>query len=189
MDIEKIFRRVRGAVGNAIVWGIGWGALGLVAFIGLKAAGFLPGSTHWLDSLMVAGRLGFMGGIVGGAFSALIPLLYRGRRLSEISAVRFGLRGGLVAGVWVPGFMLTMNLLSGGGFSRVGLMLDDTLLAAVFGAVTAGGSIALAKRAQGVLPGSSQDRPGLLEGGDRQVPADGWDARRRGAPAWRGAQH
>lgn len=57
------------------------------------------------------------------------------------------------------------------------LVLDDALLAALFGAVAAGGSLKLAQRADPLLPRS--DQPGLI---GSPVAAAG-DARRRTASA------
>ncbi len=187
MDTENLFKRLRAAAGTAVVWGAGWAALGFAAFAALKVTGNLSDSALWIDSILVAARFGFMGGIVGGAFSAFIGLLYRGRRLSQIRPARFGIGGGIMAGLFVPVFLQTMNLLSGGGLVPMQYVLDDGLMAAVFGAVAAGGSLMLAQRAQGMLPGGIQARPGLLHGGDR-LAGDGWDARRGAAPAWRSAE-
>lgn len=113
MDIENISRRLRAAWGNALVWGVAWTALGFVTFNVLRVAGFLPQSLHWADGILIGARLGFVGAIAGVAFSSVIGLLYRGKRLSKISWMRFGIGGGLVAGVFVPVFFQTMNLLSG----------------------------------------------------------------------------
>jgi hypothetical protein len=186
MNADNIRRRLRGALGNALVWGAGWAALGAAVFAGLKVAGILSPEVLWIDSIMVAGRLGFMGGVAGGAFSAVIGLLYRGRRLSGISALRFGVRGGMVAGLFVPAFMQTMSLLSGGGLVPMRHIGDDILLATLFGGVAAGVSLKLAQRAQTTLSGTRPDRPGLLESGDRPA-GDGRDLRRHKAPAWRSA--
>lgn len=188
MDADNIIKRLRGAAGTAVVWGAGWAALGLAAFAALKVTGNLPDSARWIDSLLIAARFGFIGGIVGGAFSAFVGILHRGRRLSDLRAVRFGLGGGIMAGLFVPVFLQTMNLLSGDGLVPMELVLDDGMWAALFGAVAAGGSLMLAQRAQGVLPGRMENQPGLLGSGNRLAPADGWDLRERGAPAWRGSE-
>lgn len=90
MDTENLFRRLRGAIGNAVVWGAGWATLGLAVFATLKVTGILPAEASWLDAIAIAAKLGIIGGVAGGAFSALVGLLYRGRRLSDLSAVRFG---------------------------------------------------------------------------------------------------
>jgi hypothetical protein len=185
MDTDNIFRRLRGAVGNAMVWGAGWSACALVAFAGLKVAGILPASAIWLDSIIVAARFGLMGGIVGGAFSLVIGLLYRGRRLSDISWVRFGVRGGIMAGLFVPTFLTVARLLSGDTFLPLENLLANGLLSAAFGGVAASVSLILAQRANPLLGGSSQDRPGLLGSGDPLASRE-WDTARRTAPAWRG---
>jgi hypothetical protein len=178
MNAGNIYKRLRGAAGNAVVWGAGWSALSVAVFAVLKAAGFLPDSVIWLDAIMLAAKLGFLGGIAGGAFSLAIGVLYRGRHLSEISAVRFGAMGGIMAGVFVPLFLQAMNLLSGDGMVAMALVMDDALLAALFGAVAAGGSLKLAQRADPLLP--DVDHPGLLRSGPL---ASAGDARRRTAPA------
>ncbi|HEX8451284.1 MAG TPA: hypothetical protein VF647_04250 [Longimicrobium sp.] len=178
-------RRLRGAIGNVLVWGAGWTALALAVFAVLKSVGFLPAEVIWLDGLGIAARLGVMGGIVGGAFSLAVGTLYRGRRLAEMSVVRFGVGGGVMAGLFVPLFLETMSVLSGGGLIPPGLILDDAALAALFGAVAAGGSLKLAQRAEHALPEAVE--PELVGAGDPMAGAGEADARRRNAPAGRGA--
>jgi hypothetical protein len=181
MDAGSIFRRLRGAVGNAVVWGAGWSACALAVFAAMKVAGLLPASVIWLDAIAVAGRFGVMGGIVGGAFSLVIGLLYRGRRLSQISWVRFGTGGGVVAGLFVPAFMTVARLLSGDAFLPLEELLTSGLMAAAFGAVAAGGSLRLAQRAQTLPPGPDQDQLGRPESTARLAAAEerpAWTARR-----------
>jgi hypothetical protein len=174
-------------VGNALVWGAGWTACALVAFAALKVAGILSPSVIWLDSIIIAGRFGVMGGIVGGAFSLLIGLLYRGRRLADISWVRFGLRGGIMAGLFVPTFLTAARLLSGDTFLPMENLLTNGLLSAAFGGVAAGVSLKLAQRANPLLASGSQDRPGLLRSANPLASVGEWDAARRTAPARHGA--
>jgi hypothetical protein len=181
MDADNIIRRLRGAAGNAVVWGASWAALGLAAFAALKVAGILSGTVSWADSLFIAVRFGLVGGISGGAFSLVIGLLYQGRRLSDLRAVRFGIGGGIMAGLFVPAFMQAMNLLSGDGMVPMRLVLDDAPWAAVFGAIAAGGSLKLAQRAHALLPGRSQDPLGSLGSGTPLPSMEEWDARLRGA--------
>ena len=164
-DASNIFRRLRGALGNALVWGVGWFTAGLVLFATLRLAGIV--SSPWTEVLELAGKAGIIGGIAGGAFSSVIRLLFHGRRLSEISWVRFGIIGGVVTGLFVPLFMQTMNLLSGDGLVPWELVLDDALLTAVFGGAAAGGSLKLAQLGDALLPGRSQDQLDRLEGVDR----------------------
>lgn len=164
---EGILRRLRGALGNAVVWGAGWfiSILALGSVLGI--AGILTSS--WEGVLLTAFRGGIIGGIAGAAFSTVIGLLYRGRRLSEINWVRFGLGGAVVTGLFVPVFLQFMNLLSGDGMVPMGLVLDDIPLAAVLGGVAAGGSLKLAQHAEKKLLGGTQDPVGRLEGVDRSV--------------------
>jgi hypothetical protein len=188
MDTENLFRRLRGAVGNAVVWGAGWATLGFAVFATLKVAGILPAEASWLDAVTLAAKLGIIGGVAGTAFSAVVGLLYRGRRLSDISAVRFGAGGALMAGLFVPAFFQVMNLLTGDGLVPMGLVLDDILWAMAFGGIAAGASLTLAQRADTLLPGSSQDRSNLLGSGDLLAAADDRRPGRPDAFAWRGAE-
>ena len=172
----NIVRRLRGVVGNAVVWGAAWSACALVVFAGLKVAGMLPASTIWLDSILIAARFGFAGGIVGGVFSLVVGLLYHGRRLSEISAVRFGIGGGVLAGLFVPTFLTAARLLSGDGFLTLEGILLNGSLSALFGGVAAGASLKLAQHADPLLGGV---KSGLLGSGDPLASLGGKDPARR----------
>jgi hypothetical protein len=175
MKNDGIIRRLRGALGTALVWGASWSATALAVFAVLKLGGVFPASASWLGALVIAAKFGIIGGIAGGAFSGFVGLAYRGRRLSEISALRFGFRGGMVAAVFVPAFLQAMNLLSGDGLVPMGLVLDDGVWAALFGAVAAGGSLKLAQHAEPLLSG--RPRSGLLAGGNPLASAGARDLR------------
>lgn len=156
MAVANIFRRLRGAFGNALVWGAGWFTAALVLFGALRVVGVF--AFPWTDVLEYAVRAGIVGVVAGGAFSSVIRLLYHGRRLSEISWVRFGIGGAVATGLFVPVFFQLMNLLSGDGLVPWELVLDDALLTAVFGGVVAGGSLKLAQHAEAALPAGAQDQ-------------------------------
>ena len=154
MDFDTIFRRLRGALGNALVWGAGWAGVAAAAgavFAVLGAVGLLP-PVDWGEALSWAVRFGVVGFVAGGAFSGVVGLLYRGRRLSELSLPRFAVGGGVVTAVFVPLFLQTMNLLSGDGLVPWELVLDDSVWTGVLGAVVAGGSLKLARMADRALP-------------------------------------
>ena len=85
--------------------------------------------------------LGVAGGVAALAFSAVVRLAYRGRRLREINWVKGGLLAGLVTGLAFPLFLQAMNLLSGDGLIAWSLVLDDGPLVGVLAAVTAGGTL------------------------------------------------
>jgi len=167
MADNSIVRRLRGAFRNALVWGVAWFAVAVVLIAALRAFGVPSGGFTWAGALFLAFRFGVIGFIAGGVFSSVIRLLYHGRRLSEISWVRFGLLGGIATGLFVPVFLQAMNLLSGDGLVPWKLVLDDGLWTAVFGGAAAAGSLRLAQYADAALAGGSQDRVARLEGADR----------------------
>lgn len=186
MDAENLFWRLRGAVGNALVWGASWTATAFGVTVALRAAGLLPGLASWLDAIAVAGRFGVVGAIAGGAFSLVVGLLYRGRRLSEIRWVRFGLGGGLVAGVFVPSFMTVARLLSGDAILPLAELLATGLLSAGFGGIAAGTSLKLAQRAEAALPVRITGAQKALPRPDAERAAE--HARRPAAPRVRRGQ-
>jgi hypothetical protein len=158
MSLAGTLGRLRGAVGNALVWGAGWFTAALAVVGTLRLVGVFPG-LRWFDVLGLAVRVGVVGVFAGAAFAGAITVLYRGRRLSEISAVRFGMGGGLVSGLFIPPFLQLLNILSGTGPIPWGLLLDDVPLVTVLGGLAAAGSL---KLAQAVTAGS--DEPQLREG-------------------------
>jgi hypothetical protein len=134
-----LIRQIRGAVGNALVWGAAWAGLGATA------AFLITGSV--LGAMILGVKFGIFGVLTGAVFSSILPIVYRGRGISSLRPVRFGIVGGIVAGVFVPLFMQAMNALTGGAIPWR-LVLDDAPIVAVFGGLAAGGSLWLAQRAQ-----------------------------------------
>jgi hypothetical protein len=170
----NFMRRVRGAIGNAIVWGGCWAALTVVTLSTLKLVGAFGQELIWLDIIGMAIKVGIFGGVASGAFSFLLPLFYRRKRLSDINWVKFGIMGGVVTGLFVPLFMQSMNILSGSGPIAWNLIDTDILLGAVFGAVTGGGSLWLAQRAERRLPGGGNAHADALSsniGSYEELPA------------------
>lgn len=142
-------RLLRGAIGNAIVWGACWcvatfAVFGVMALVGAQIS--------WSETWRLAARLSVIGGLSGAAFSLFIGLAYRGRRLSDLNWLRFGLGGGVVAGLFVPGFMLVMRTIAGDGPLALHNYLTSGLIAAAFGSVAAGASLKVAQRADQLLP-------------------------------------
>jgi hypothetical protein len=173
--VNNLLKRLRGTVVNALVWGLGWSTAGFAVFVVLRLAGGLPDAVSWTEGLVLALRLGLIGGIAGAMFAGVIRLLYRGRRLSEISWVRFGIAAGVATGVFVPLFLQTMNLLSGDGLVPWRLVLDDGVWTAVFGAAAGGGTLRLAQHA--ALRGRRQGQLDPSESPERLEPAAEQDAR------------
>ena len=159
---DGTIRRLRAALRNALLWGLGWSAAGLAMLLILGALGRLPDADAWLEGLGIVLKLGIWGVFSGIAFAGLMRLLYHGRRLSDISWVKFGLLGGVATGLFVPLFMQLLNVLSGDGPVAWHLVTDDAVWATVAGALAAGGSLKLAQRAQAL---SAPGQPDLLDPG------------------------
>ena len=134
--MKIIFKRLRGAVGNALVWGAAWFGITLALLSILYVAGDFP-VMSWEFVLRGATSMGGVGFLAGGGFSAFLALAYRERRLLDINIGWFALGGAVVAGV-------------GGA-----LIANGALLGAIFGGVTAAGTIKLAKRASRRLSDSA----------------------------------
>ncbi|MFL5541266.1 MAG: hypothetical protein ACJ8J0_19925 [Longimicrobiaceae bacterium] len=149
MAVDNFLRRLGGAVKNGVVWGAAWFALAFVTILTLRTIGVVvPAEIGVLDALGMAIRVGIFGGLTGGAFAAFISLFYRGRRLSEISWVRSGLGGAIVAVLFMLAFFAIGNWASGDGFPALDDILSDLVIAVVFGGITAGGSMWLAQRGE-----------------------------------------
>jgi hypothetical protein len=169
-------RRLRAVLRNALMWGLGWSA---AAFV-VTTTMWLTGNIREASLFEVVGlsiKFGVWGTIAGGVFSGIIGLLYRGRRLSEISWVRFGLGGAVVTGLFVPLFMQVMNVLSGDGMVPWNLVTDDAVITGVFGGLAAAVSLKLAQRADRALRGGGT--AGQLEAGEWQGDAMTRSAERR----------
>ena len=165
MSDETRFPRLRAAFRNAVVWGVGWGGLGTVVATLMRLSDHIPLGHAMLDGLGMGIRIGFMGALAGTAFFGFIAAAYRGKRLSEISWVRFGIGGAIVCGLFVPAFMQTMNLLTGGSLVPWNLVFDDIVFSAAFGGITAAGTMFLAQRYEAAHPTTVQD---LLDRMERQ---------------------
>ncbi len=154
-------QRVKGAVGNAFVFAAGWGAAGFAMWLILRTLQVVP-PLSMIDGLGMSIRIGFMGFIVGAVFPSIMRIIYRGRRLSEISWIRFGLVGGLVTSLFVLAFMQTMNLVTG-ELVPFDLIRMDLVYSALFGGLAAALSLKLAQYADRIFPDSFQQHLDRLE--------------------------
>jgi hypothetical protein len=173
-----------------VVWGVAWFVLAFVTILVLRTIGVVvPASIGVLDAIGMALRVGIVGGIAGGTFAAFIHLFYRGRRLSEINWVRFGVGGAIVAELFMLAFFAITNMAGGDGFPPLADILSDLIVAAVFGGIAAGGSMWLAQRVEpapgeedGPAPLAGSDPLAALGPGGRLDALDATDARREHAP-------
>lgn len=166
MSEEKRFPRLRAIFRNAAVWGVGWGAIGSAVAMTMRFIDNIPFRNAVLDGIGMGIRIAFIGAIAGTAFFAFISLAYRGKRLRDIGWVRFGVGGAILAGLFVPSFLQTMNLISDGALVPWRLVLDDAVFSAVFGGITAAGTMFLAQRYEAAHPITVQE---LLDRMERQT--------------------
>jgi hypothetical protein len=164
------WRRLKAIFRSAVAWGVTWGALGSVWATLMRIGDNIPFPMAILDGIGMGIRIGFGGGLAGAAFATFISLAYRGRKLGEISTVKFGVGAAIFAGAFIPVWMQTMSLISGGGLVPFNLIDTDIIYSALFGGITAAGTMALAKRDAAQNPElSSGNDPDLLNRG-----AGGW---------------
>ena len=150
-------KRLRGVLGTALTWGAGWTVIGLAVgalqAIGLRAAGItIPMETSRFLALVTLRWTVF--GIVAGSLFAL-ALWYAGRRMTSFRALsgRRAALWGLGAGATLPlGF--SAFLVAGGNSVPMIALVPFVITAGLFGAATAGGSVALARRAPELSAGS-----------------------------------
>ncbi len=121
-------RRVRGALGTGLSWGITWAVAGIMPrwVFGFNADPPFP---------LIFGVLGFIAGVT---FSALLTMMDRRRRFEELSLPRLA-GWGAVGGLLLSGIAIVSLALRGG----VAFALASTLAAAC--AACASGSLALAR--------------------------------------------
>ena len=163
MPGENRFPRLRATFRNSLVWGVVWGTFGSAVATAMRIIDKIPFGYALLDGLGMGIRIGFVGGIAAAAFFAFISVAYRGKRLSEISWLRFGIGGAIVAGLFVPGLLETMSLITGGGLAPWPLVADDLVYSALFGGITAAGTMILAQRDEAAHPVTVEQLLDLME--------------------------
>ena len=141
--MKKWLRRIRGAIGVGLTWAAAWFGAGMML---LLVVGFGAADVPFP---LFFGLLGFLAGVT---FSGILGILAGRRRFDEMSLPRFagwGALGGL--------------LLSGGVVLAAGPEGEFLVLGPVFalaGAVSAAGTLALARRSEArALPGPNADVP------------------------------
>ena len=154
--MKRFLRRLRGAVGNATVWGTAWFGWTLALFTTEELFGGLASPFPWLFILKLATIIGVTGSLTGGAFSAFLGFAYRDRSLLEIKVRRFALGGAIIAGLFSPVVAVIAGTLTGTGLAS-GNLIGVGAMAALLGGVTAGGTIKLAQRAARKLSEAAVD--------------------------------
>ena len=144
--MKKWLRRIRGAMGMGLAWGLAWFAAGMVLLL-------IVG----LDAADVPFPLGFglLGFLAGATFSGILGMVEGRRRFDQMSLPRFAGWGGLGGLVFSAIFVGTVGLV--GAAQLWGEMLVLGPVFALAGAGCAAGSLALARMAE--------TQPDELEGG------------------------
>ncbi|MEM7416481.1 MAG: hypothetical protein AAF389_13335 [Gemmatimonadota bacterium] len=147
--MRSLLRQIRGALGTALTWGLGWflGGLGLYGLFGVLGVG----GTGVSAVLQAAVNLGIIGGIAGLGFAAFIRIRYAGRALTDISTGWFGIGGGVASAVLVLGTVAIGRLLTGASTLEPATIAASAGVAATLGAITAASSLAVAKAAAGQI--------------------------------------
>jgi len=101
--MKNIFRRLRGALGNALVWASAWfiAAFPLTAVLYLFRLGSAP---FWPVAFGLAQTLAGLGLFAGAGFSLYLGIAGRNRRLNELRPGWVALGTGITVGLLVPLF-------------------------------------------------------------------------------------
>ncbi len=149
--MSVLLRRLRGALGNAVFWGLAWFVIGFVVIAAERL--LASGTIFFPDLIFLSVFAGLIGSITGGVFSAFVAARFRHMRLDDLKAGQFAL-GGVLIGVLaslllqVLGFGSTILIPSDLGYLVWGMVVYGTI-----GGVTALGTIKIAQRS---LPASDQ---------------------------------
>lgn len=148
-----ILRTLRAVVLTALTWGFLWGMVGLTIGLIYALRYFPDMSILLLGSLILAKVVGIVGLFAGGTFAAVVALAERGKTFETLSlrrAAAWGAFGGvayLVAELVISPWPFTSGSLP------AWLVLSVTTIAGACGALSAAGSLAIARKGT----------PGLLE--------------------------
>ena len=163
----KVFRRLRGALGNALVWAAGWfiAAFPLTAlapFIFRTTATF----TYVGAALFLAPTLAVIGFVSGGAFSLYLGIAGRDRGLNELKPGWIALGTGITVGLLMAVFLLLFVSLRGFPVSFGPTIMGASIFGGLAG-VTALGQVRIAQKA---LPVGEEGPDELGSGQERLLP-------------------
>lgn len=145
-------RRLRGAVGNVVMWGIGWTVVGFATSMVMRMTGLVDDPVSIPDAAVLGLKVGLGGGIAGAAFSAFIAFAYRNRRIRDISWLKFGIGGAVVTAASITAFVQGASLLGGSGLVPWRYMNPTLGLFALYGFSAAAVSMKLAQMAASRAP-------------------------------------
>jgi hypothetical protein len=131
--VQKWLKKIRGAIGIGLTWAVAWFGAGMVLLL-------IVGP----DAADVPFPLGFglLGFLAGATFSGILGVLGRKRTFEQMSIPSFAGWGALGGLLFSGLFVLAANL--GSAFLFLGPIF------AVAGAVSAAGTLAIARKAEGL---------------------------------------
>ena len=138
--MKRFLRRIRGILGTALTWAIGWGAAG--AGLHLFGIGL---SRHLGETAFFGAFLGFL---AGGSFAVTLAAIEGRRRLDQLSLGRVGLwgaLGGVAVAYWFVG-PISWSAFSVYPVLFIKGMAYTFVPPILLGAGFAAGSVALARR-------------------------------------------
>ncbi len=171
--MKNIFRRLRGALGNALTWAAGW----FIAAIPLTAlAPYIfrttPNFTYWGAATFLAPTLAIIGFVSGGAFSLYLGIAGRGQRLNELKSGRVALGTGITVGLLMAVFLVLFVSLRGFPISFGPAILVSSIFGGL-GGLTALGQVKIAQKA---LPQGEEVPHELVSGEERVLPDPGGES-------------
>ena len=165
--MKIIMRRLRGALGNALVWAAAWFAASVVMVVGLYLFGDHEWQTFARDLVKFSSEMAAIGFVTGAAFSLYLAGAYRHESLDDLSLVPFTLGASFVTLIVSIAVSGGITLFQGWGwetFRLDKLFVPILLPAAILGGITGFGSLRLASIAERRVsatqgPSSQIDRP------------------------------
>jgi hypothetical protein len=145
MGFKGIIKKIRGWLGNAVVWGAAW-SLATLPVLGLL---YLNGWGYLVPDVAggIAKTFFAMGFVAGGSFSTYLGIAYRNRDFDELRPGKFALLGAIFGGLLVPAFEFVPGIALFLGLPFFGAMAAGVALAATLGGATAFGTVKVAQQA------------------------------------------
>jgi hypothetical protein len=143
--MRTLLRKLRGALGNAAVWGATWFGAGSTILSAAALTGLAPGSVSLGVILQLALSIGITGFVAGAGFSIVLGTEYRRHRLEDMQVGGMAIKGAVISVLLAPWVSFAAIGLGGSGVS-LGLLAANVIGSALLGGLTAAGTVILAQR-------------------------------------------
>jgi len=165
--MKNLFRRLRGTLGNALVWAGAWfiATFPLTALIGFFFAG--PNFNYLGATMALAPTLAMFGFVSGSAFSLYLGIAGRDRGLNELKPGWVALATGVTVGLLVAAFLLILLVFFRDWPVSFGPI---TLFASIFGGLAGVAALGQVKIAQKALTPGEEGYDELDSGPERLLP-------------------